>query len=139
MLWYKSIKKINSESGVGWRLVWSISLCPSARTLLCQGIAMCLVLPSCVGRCVGAAGVGILGVRIGMGRGGHSRKGLEMPALVHSYQRNLRSQEAPGLVLIGITWDERAWDPRGERRWIPERKRSCDSGRERLRYREKRV
>lgn len=45
MLWYKSIKKINSESGVGWRLVWSISLCPSARALLCQGTAMSLVLP----------------------------------------------------------------------------------------------
>lgn len=63
-----------------------------------------------------------LGVRIGMGRGGHSGKGLEMPALVHSSQRNLRSQEAPGLVLIGITWDERGWDPREEREWDPGRR-----------------
>lgn len=100
MLWYKSIKKINSESGVGWRLVWSISLCPSARALLCQGTAMC-------GEMCGGCRHGNPWDEDwdGERRGGHNGKGLEMPlcpALVHSHQRNLPSQEAPGLVLTGI-------------------------------------
>lgn len=63
----KHHKEINSESGVGWRFVWSISPCPSARARLCQGIAVSLVLlPWHVGR--GGVTWG-LGMRIGMGKG----------------------------------------------------------------------